>query len=150
VQVTQRQVSFVAHTTKQFGMIVTGFLMVILIDKQSLTWHSYLSFVGIVLVVRATACVGIDFCIGQMFDSTLETSEVLAEVSTNGLITMTFALKTKNDDATALIACYIFVNYLVVLPLSSYLLKSKVIEPKNEYSQESENVAASHSNNFVF
>lgn len=33
VQVTQRQVSFVAHTTKQFGMIVAGFLMVILIDK---------------------------------------------------------------------------------------------------------------------
>ena len=82
---------------------------------------------GIVLVVRAATCVGIDFCIGQMFGSTLETFEVLTEVSTNGLITMTFALKTKNDDATALIACYIFVNYLLILPFSSYLLKSKVI-----------------------
>lgn len=95
-----------------------------------------MSFVGFVLVVRATTCVGIDFIVGQMFGSTLETPEVLAEVSTSGLITMTFALKTKNDDITALITSYIFVNYAFILPLSSYLIKSKVVEPTNEYSSE--------------
>lgn len=121
---------------KQFGMIVAGFLMIILIDKQKLTWKSYTSFVGMVLTCRCCACIGIDFCMGRFFGGALETPEVLSEVSTNGLITMTFALKTKNDDVTALIAVYIAVNYMVVLPLCSFLLKNKTIELSSDYSLE--------------
>ena len=99
-----------------------------------MTWKSYTTFIGMVMTCRCCACVGIDFCMGRAFGGTLETPEVLAELSTNGLITMTFALKTKNDDVTALIAVYIAVNYILMLPLSSFLLKKRVVELSPDYS----------------
>ena len=83
-------------------------------------------------MVRYLIYFGVKACLSFVFASQDERSnqslislanatEAFPEISTASLISITFALATKNDDVAALIALYMTVNMLVVLTIASYL-----------------------------
>ena len=71
--------------------------MVLLVIKSELRLFNYASFIGVVTAIRFFLYFGVDWLMRQIFVmGDLSVAEVLPEISTAGLISLTFALATKS------------------------------------------------------
>lgn len=67
----------------------------------------------------------------QLSGRTFHATEAFPEISTAGLISMTFAFATKNDDVAALIAFYMTFSMLVLVTMATYLAQNNMLKVVN-------------------
>ena len=106
------------------GSIIGGIILVVTLSKTHLDWYIIAIFIGITLAVRYGIYYGLEFALMFVFpiqNRVIRSSEGMSEISTAGLISLSFALGTRNMDIIALISAYTCFQLVVSLTFASYL-----------------------------